>query len=336
MKFKLLGIAMVLAVLVWFGWWWIAATTHQNGLERWLADRRDAGWQAETTDIAINGFPNRLDTTLTKPALADPASGWAWSAPFLVIYQVIYDPTHFIVIWPDSQEIAAPGASATLTSDVMQASVVVGTSSRMEVERASLEIRGAALDGVEEWRASATSWVQHLRRTPDAGPDNAYEFRADGVGIALPAEWRRVVDPANTLPDAIESIVMEGRIAFDRPLDRFALEDRKPQISALTLKEGHANWGGLSLTVTGSVRADDQGYAEGEMTINARKWREMVDAAVGANMLSQSTGEAVKTGLGLIARLSGKKDEITAPLAFSDGVMRLGPIPIGSAPRMID
>ena len=248
---------------------------------------------------------------------------------------MIYDPTHFIIVWPNSQKVAAPGATATLNSETMRASVVFTPNSRLEVDRASLEIRGATLEGVEGWRASATSWIQHIRRTPDAGPENAYEFRADGVDIEPPADWRAILDPAGTLPDTMETVLIEGRIAFDRPLDRNALEGVKPNVIALTLKEMEASWGGLSLSVTGAVRADDQGYAEGQMTVNARKWQDMVDAAVAANMLTQTAGDAVKTGLGLIARLSGDKHEITAPLKFSGGFMRLGPVPIGNAPKLV-
>lgn len=336
MKFKILGVGLVLAVLIWFGWWWMTATAQQNALENWLADRRAEGWQAEAAEISIAGFPNRLDTTLTRPALADPSSGWAWNSPFLVLHQVIYDPTSFIVLWPNTQMIAAPGASGVLTSDVMQASISLGASHRLDVQRASFELRGAAFEGVEGWRVGATSWIHHIRRAPDAGPDNAYEFRADGVGVVPPKAWRDLIDPTSALPNAMENIVMEGRIAFDRPLDRFALEGAKPQITALTLKEAQADWGGLSLAITGAIRADDQGFAEGELTINARKWRDMVDAAVASSVLSQRAGDAVKSGLGLLARLSGRKDEITAPLAFSGGLMRIGPIPIGRAPRLMN
>ena len=336
MKFKLLGGGLILAILIWPVWWWITATAQQTALETWLNERRDAGWQAETADISISGFPNRLDTTLTRPALADPASGWAWSAPFVVLHQVIYDPSNFIIVWPKTQQIAAPGAAATLTSEVMQASTALNLTNRLQIERASFEVRGASLDGVEGWRAAATSWIHHIRRAPGAGPDNAYEFRADGLGFEPPAHWRNLIDPAGALPAAMDSIAIEGRIAFDGPLDRRALEGAKPQVTALTLKEAQASWGGLALSVTGAIRADDRGRAEGEMTVNARKWRDMVDAAIAAGVLAPSLGNTVKSGVGLVARLSGKADEISVPLVFSGGLMRIGPIPIGPAPQLVE
>lgn len=336
MKLKILGGVIILGIVVWIGWWWIAATAQKEALNAWLADRRAAGWQAEATGIAVNGFPNRLDTTLTRPALSDPRSGWAWEAPFLLIHQIVYDPTFFRVVWPHTQTIAAPGAAATLTSEVMQASLALSQSDRLLVERASFELRAASLDGVDGWRAAAKSWVHHIRLAPDAGPDNAYEFRADGDGVIPPDFWRDMIDPAGTLPKAIESIAMEGRVAFDRPLDRFALESAKPQITALTLKEARATWGGLSLDLTGAIRADREGYADGEVQVTARQWREMVNAAVAGGILSANAGDAVVSGLGLLARLSGDKDEITAPLTFSGGFTRIGPIPIGAAPLMVN
>ncbi len=336
MKFKFLGVLIVLGIALWFGWWWLAATAQKEALSGWLSERRAAGWQAEAVDINVKGFPNRLDATITNPALADPVSGWAWEAPFLQIHQIAYNPSQAIVIWPETQTIAAPGAVATLTAKVMQASLTLGNIADVQVERASFEARGAVITGVDGWNANAESWVQHIRRAPDAGPENAYEFRGDGVRIILPKVWRAVLDPTGTLPPSVESITFEGRAAFDRPLNRYALEGAKPQVVALSLKEAKLGWGGLALSVTGSLKADANGYAQGEMKVDAHQWEDMVDAAIATNILSETMGDAVKTGLGLLARLSGDKNHITAPLTFSGGLMKIGPIPIGAAPKLVN
>ena len=73
MKFKALAAVLILAMSGWFAWWWIAAGAQKAALEGWLADQRAAGWQAETSSIDVNGFPNRLDATLNDVALANPA-----------------------------------------------------------------------------------------------------------------------------------------------------------------------------------------------------------------------------------------------------------------------
>ena len=193
MKFKLLAAAIVSALVAMITVWWLAATAQKSAIENWLSERRDAGWQAEAREVAVNGFPNRLDATLRDLALANTDEGWSWSAERLAIRQVIWDPSFFVIHFPPESRIAAPGAKARLTADRMEASLKLADTATGRVERASFDARllGAAAD--QGWTASAERLTHHIRTAPGAGPENAYQFRLDATRLRPPAHIRELI-----------------------------------------------------------------------------------------------------------------------------------------------
>ena len=60
----------------------------------------------------------------------------------------------------------------------------------------------------------------------------------------------------------------------------------------------------------------------------------MIDVAETAGMVDPTLAGAVRAGLDLIARFGGDGETLSVPLDFSGGRTRLGPIPLGPAPRL--
>jgi hypothetical protein len=94
------------------------------GAKAWFADRSAQGWVADYDTIETRGFPSRFDTTINTLELADPRTGWAWSAPFFQVFALSYKPNHIIAVWPNEQTIATPLARANITAEDMRASAV--------------------------------------------------------------------------------------------------------------------------------------------------------------------------------------------------------------------
>ena len=334
MKWRLLGGAVALAAAGWSAWWFVGAAAHDAALNGWLAARRADGWQAETASLETQGFPNRFDTRMTALALADPGAGWAWSAPTLDVFMLSYAPNRAIVGFAREQTLAVPGARAALRSQDLRASVRFAPGPSLALTRLSLEGRGLSLEG-PGWRAAATSLAAHvLESDPATAPADSYDLYFAAEGVAPSRDLRDLIDPAGALPELAQALRLDARVALDRPLDRFAVEDAPPQVAALSLTAFEAQWGALSLRASGLVRADAEGLAEGEITVRARNWREMLRAGVAAGALSADLGAALETGLGFLAMLGGDQNAIEAPLTFSGGYARLGPVPLGRAPRL--
>ena len=93
-------------------------------------------------------------------------------------------------------------------------------------------------------------------------------------------------------------------------------------------------WGKLDLRGQGELVADADGFAEGEVAVRARNWREMIAHRRGPGGIGPGIADALGGGLDLIARLAGDGDAIDLPLSFGDGRTRLGPIALGPAPRL--
>ena len=117
----LLGLA-VLLFAGWSAWWWYGSTHQKQAVEDWLEDRRDAGWQAETQDLTVTGYPNRFDMIAEGLTLADPASGWAWTAPEFRTFMLSYQPNRVIAAWPGIHRFSVPGEQVELTAETLRAS----------------------------------------------------------------------------------------------------------------------------------------------------------------------------------------------------------------------
>lgn len=333
MKWRVLAGAVALAALAWSGWWFFSAGLRDEALAGWLEARRAEGWQAEAAEIRTGGFPNRIDTRIVEPALADPAAGWAWRAPFLDVLTLAYEPNAAIVAFPPEQSLAAPGARASLTSDRLRASIRFVPGPSLELTRVSMVGEGMSLSG-DGWRAGAANAEAHVEAVRPA-VENAYRLFFGAEAVTLPDGVRNRLDVAGALPAVAERLRVDAVATFDRALDRFALEDAPPGVRALSIRSLEARWGDLALTATGDLRADAEGYAEGSLDVRAENWRAMLRAAVAAGALDANAAGLIEGGLGLLARLSGDGDALSAPLSFSGGAARIGPVPIGEAPRLM-
>ncbi|WP_439117971.1 DUF2125 domain-containing protein, partial [Nereida ignava] len=78
--------ACLAAAVLWAGYWFVGSTAAERGAKAWFADRSAQGWVADYDSIETRGFPSRFDTTINALELADPRTGWAWSAPFFQVF----------------------------------------------------------------------------------------------------------------------------------------------------------------------------------------------------------------------------------------------------------
>jgi hypothetical protein len=340
-------VLLALATLGWTGWWFYQADAREQAVRAWLAERRAAGWEAEAAELQVSGFPYRFDTEVTGLGLADPAAGWSWAAPRFQFVSLAYRPQHIIADWPGEQVFATPFETVRVASDVLRGSVVFDPLPRLPLDRATVEVRGMTLAGDRGWQATVTRALFALRRAPapetipeaipEAIPDAvAYDVSLTAEGLRLPEAWTARLDRAGTLPEALEAAGIDATVLYDRPWDRTTVEGENPAVVAIRIREARFGWGRLDLRGSGTLRPDAEGFAEGEIALRARNWRDMLDAAEGAGALGGAFGGAIsgalRGGLGLLAQLSGDPEVLELPLTFAGGRTRLGPIALGPAP----
>jgi len=328
---RLLVSLLLFATLGWSAYWWAGSSAKDAALRGWLQGRQQAGWVADYKTLEVEGFPNRFDTTLTDLHLADPKSGWAWTAPKLYINNLSYQPNHIIVVWPQMQVVSTPKETLTVNATNIRSSVKFEPSTKLALDRTVLI--------VEDLKISSTAgWASTLKKATFTTEQSATEEFAHDVGfqaeMVKPARiFKAIVDPSNLLPDVFDVLRIRTTLAFDAPLDRLTVEGAKPYLKRLDLADFTATWGQLNFQAKGSVLLDRAGYPTGKIRIRAQNWKDMLKVAISSGAVPQELASTLELGLGLLAKMSGNPDTIDAPLSFANKTMSLGIIPIGPAPR---
>ncbi|MDJ0823887.1 MAG: DUF2125 domain-containing protein [Rhodobacter sp.] len=329
---RILVVIVVIAAAGWSGFWWVGAQRVDAGLRDWLEARADAGWVADYGAVTTEGFPNRFDTTITALELADPATGVAWSTPFLQLKRLSYQPNHVIATWPETQTLASPYQRLTLGTGRMQASFVFVPGTPQQLDRASFVLDALQVTSTKGWSATidelrfATRSTAARANSHDIGFE-AKALRPEGVFLAELAE-------AGFVPGTFERLKIDATLGFDAPWDRTAIETARPAITDIELNLLQANWGKLELWMAGDLTVDAAGVASGQITVKAKNWREMLQLAVSAGWVPGNFAPTLETGLELLAALSGSPKTLDAPLTIRNGTVSFGPVTLGQAPKL--
>lgn len=328
---RILSVLVVLACLLWGGYWLVGANGIERALAGWIEDRRDEGWVAEYSELRTRGFPNRFDTTITDLQLADPQTGLAWTMPFFQILTLSYTPNHIIVAFPDDQVIASPLEKVTMESGLMRGSVVFVPDTSLAVGRTSFELTDLQVTSSKGWTTSIENGQLASRLS---GVGNSYDIYFEASNVRPPDQLLGLFDPARVLPDIFEGVKIDVNAEFDAPWDRFALEQRRPQPISVELREFDAGWGEITLQAAGSLEVDVDGWPRGRIDIRARNWREMLRMARETGLLPANIAPTVENALDILAGMTGNPETLDAPLVFRGRTMFFGGLPVGPSPNM--
>jgi len=328
---KLLAI-VIIAALAYSGYWFVGARTAQNALTTWFGDRQQDGWVAEYSDLKTRGYPSRFDTTITDLELADPQTGVAYTAPFLQVFALSYQPNHLIMVWPPEHQLATPDGAMKIASDDMRASLKFKPSTALELENSNFESKALKL-ATAQGETQIDAVQAAIRATP--AQVNTYDFYVKSQGVTLPDSLRSWLDPAGLLPADLQDMTIDATARFDRPWDRLAIEDSRPQPRALKIKLLDAGWGDITLKATGDLDISPDGTPTGEISVKAENWQQILGLAETAGLLPGRARPLAESMLGAVAGLSGNPNTIDANLTFKNGYFSLGPLPLGRAPKLI-
>ncbi|RED11994.1 DUF2125 domain-containing protein [Pontivivens insulae] len=332
---KILVGLFVVGCLAWAGYWWVNAGIRRTAVETWFEQRRAEGWVADYEELVITGFPNRVDTKISGLELADPRSGWAWSADEFQLLTLSYQPFAIIAVWPGEQRFSTPGGGTiSAEGQRLRASLAVTANGAFELVRSRMEGRDIAIrlpDG-------ETLFVPILDAASDAlDADESGTVHRLGLNlenVELSEGLKARFDATGLLPPAISVVHFDATATFDGTVSLRTIERDAPELASIRIDDASGAWGELDLRAFGDLTADAQGLAEGELDIRARNWEAMLDLAVANGALDEGSARAARFGLGLLASSSGDRNSLEAPITFRDGQARLGPLPIGSAPSL--
>lgn len=322
-----------MATAAWFIW----ADLTQRAVALWLEDRVAEGWLAETGEIEVTGFPARFVTTIAPLSLADPQTGWAWTAPRMTLQQGAASLDQVLATWPETQSLASPFGRVTITADQITSRLKLQPTRNFALDGSTSDMRNVRLDSSEGWSMQFTEATAGMVRRPNDGetPGTPYHMEFDARDIRLPDGAMALLDPAGVMPQTVPILRIDAQAAFDRPWDLSALEASRPQPTAITLREARAQWGDLALRSSGDLTVDAEGRATGRIAIRAENWNRILEMAARSGALPDGVIGPARTALGLLAGMSGQPENIDATVRFDEGFAFIGPIPIGEAPRLV-
>lgn len=325
-----LGVA---AAALWCVWWLAASFWMERSIANWFDTRRAEGWQAEVQEISKAGFPLMLHSRVSGIAVADPETGIAVSASHFDIKAAAYWPGHVTVNLPETPiQLFSPDGALTLEMTEAQANLRLHPGTSLVLESMISDAASWRLGGPGGDVLSAQTWHLSMQQSEQAAETYAISMSSEDLtpgdlvrsALQIPTDW----------PLAFDAFKADMTVRFDRPWDRSALSERRPQPRALTLRTAQADWGKLKINTTADLLIDETGTPTGTATLRAENWREALTLATSAGALAQSARTQVETMLSMLAGLSGDPETLDIEVTFEDGQMRLGFIPLGAAPTI--
>lgn len=330
---RLVWLAVVFALL-WSGWWFFASSSLQAGIETWLAERRGEGWQAEVTEISMSGYPTALDAVLQRPVLADPQTGVVFEASSLRINASAFWPGFVRLVFPaDEMIFASPEQRRTAIAQDAIADLRLHPGSDLELEELALTAGRWTLAAPEGTVLGAQALTLRMRQ--DTEDPTRYDFMLDAPAFQPGSVPRRALRVPADWPVTFDSLALDMSVAFDRAVDRTAIEVSRPQPRRIDLRLAEAVWGTLLIRSAATLHVTETGILNGEVSLQARNWQDMLTLAESAGTLPSAMRPQIENVLSALARSGGNPDTIDVTIAVRDGTMFMGFVPLGAAPRLI-
>lgn len=322
---RLVAITIV-AAGAWSGYWFYASGQKRAAIENWFTEKQEEGWTADYTDLSIAGFPNRVDATINDLTVKNQDGSIEWNAPFFQLLSIVYNPSHVIAIWPETQSFATPYGMMNMRQDDLRASIVFDGDDASSLNRFTLT--GQTIEARTERGAwDAADLLLAAEREAGATSDYKVALNAKDISVTVPGFG------AGALPDHIESLSVDTRVGFEHTWDANSFLFDRPKPTKLEITSADVTWGAMHLTASGTLNLDDKGVPEGAIDFSLQNWEQMIGDIANSGAISHAQAESMRMMIGMLAGSTGNPREFDATLTFSGGMMRLGALPIGPAPR---
>ena len=320
---------MLAAAVAYGGYWFVASRAVLQGARAALVQMQADG-RADFTDVSLAGFPSRFDLTIDNPALVGSSGRVRWQAPFVQIFALSYHPNQIIAVWPHDQTLTLAGAgSVAITAQDLRASALFSATPALPLDHAQIVGKGLRLVSDLDWGLAMEDLRAAIRSSDSAA--NSYRIGLDMTAVAPSGRLLAASLPLTGAPEATGSLHADLTAALDAPLDR-RLAQAAARLTHLEVTALHLGLGRFDLTGTGSIEVDATGTPDGRIMLTVLGWQGLPDLLADAGLIKP---EVVPTLRNVLTAMAGGKPDGTLllPLVFQGGMMGLGPLPLGRAPR---
>jgi hypothetical protein len=321
-------VLLLVAAAAWSVFWVWARGQTQARMDAAVGDLSRAGFQISWSRRRVDGYPFRLDVTLTDARIREP-SGWGLQFPVLEGEAFLYAPADWMLAAPQGLTFVRPaGGPVVVTGKVLRASL-----RDLEKRPPSFSFQGEGLTfqpaaGAEPFALSAAELFElHLRPGPD-----------DEGGVFL-----RLNNGRARLSGLL------GRIGGDKPISIVwnATLSKMSAFHGADWPDAVRRWsdaGGLMSVRDGKLTAGDaliearpsklgvsrDGRLRGVLDVGLRQAPRALGAMAETGVIAPNTANAASA----VAAARQTGDTARATLNFEAGQTTLGPVALGPAPRV--
>jgi hypothetical protein len=356
----------VIFVVLWCVAWFYASATVESTIAGWREREAKVGRVYACATQTIGGFPFRIDVRCSSPSAefrsAQPAAALKWKD--LHVVANVFSPTRLVGELTGPLMIGEPGRLPNMSANWRSAEIlmrglpIAPESVTLTLDDVNVErVAGGGNESV--FKAKSTEFTGRMIEG-SAASNPVIGFMLKLAGASAPA-----VHPAAGAPfDADVAAVLRGLKDFGPKTwgDRF----REIQAAGgrLEVTNARIQQGEILSVTTGQLGLTRNGRLDGELRMTVANFDKLLpalgldrfvaqatapDGQFGAainsldrllpglgNIARQNAGPAVATGIGLMGQpteLEGKR-AVAIPVRFADGMVTMGPIPLGPTPPL--
>lgn len=346
-RYLYLSLFVILAIAGWTVFWFRIAGEVRLRTDAWIAEQATQGVKVTYGDMQVNGYPYRIEVTITDLAAEGLPQGGAFTVPEVTVLSLPWNPTLIVgslagetrFRWTDEKGAAQSGTYAAHSTG-FSIGFADGQAARFALSGDTPVVTATTLQGP----LSAKVFEVHARRLA-GGAAPAGEGPEDGVAPTAPLLGEVAIDGTEVrLPATVESplgplveklgytVGLTGQIPAPAPGRR--IEDMVAEWAkgggTIELSRAETRWGPLNLTLTGSFSIDALNRPIGAISGRIGGLEPLIDGAVAEGRLREAQARGIKQALNAIGFIAKDKEgRVPVSVTVQDGRVSVGPVPVG-------
>jgi hypothetical protein len=320
-KFLLLGSGIVLAIAVYTGGWFYAASALRETVLKTTSPAGGKEITGECVDMDFRGYPFRIGLFCSKVNVDDSTNGISASFGSLRSAAQVYAPNHIVMELDSPAEIrTAHGLSINAAWENLQSSLIAKLKG---VDRTSTVIDGLKATAVSSVSGQTINFNAghteiHLRQN-NADLDAAISMTDSATVIE---GWPQVLPRLSTNLD----VTLVGKAGMIDGSDEAGLYGATGELRQAVADIGE----GRTMTLTGPFSFDESGYLSGKFKLEVQQLGEWGNSA---KEVFPQLAPTIDSATKLLRALAGGSQRVSVDLVVDRGRATVsGFIPLGNIP----